>query len=189
MNKRVVSILSLSFAMALLGGCEKPTEGSCKQAVVNIRQLMGTSKLSVDTSADASWIRSCRGSAKKKSVNCAIAAKSLDGLKACGLLNGAELDELVRIDADLKKLRADAMPVVVDAGVAPLADAAAMATDGDGGVATPPGDAAAAPMVDATTGTGTGTAAGTGSVTAPGAAVGSGAAAVPAPPPSQPTRP
>ena len=104
MNKRVVSMVSFSFAVLLFGACEKPSESECKKAVTNIRQIMGTSKMSIDGAQDAAWVRSCRGTAKKTSVSCAIAAKSLDGLKTCGLLKGADLDELMQIEADLKKL-------------------------------------------------------------------------------------
>lgn len=139
MNKRVVSMVSFTLAVALFGACDKPSEANCKRAVTNIRQLMGTSKMSIDGAQDAAWVRSCRGTAKEASVSCAIEAKSLDGLKTCGLLKGADLDELMQIEADLKKLhdtaeKATVPPVaVVDAGVE--ADAA---TATDSGTNQPP---------------------------------------------------
>jgi hypothetical protein len=90
---------------ALATGCDKPSSSECKRAIGNIRTLMGTAQMSIEGSADAAWIRSCRGAAKKSSVTCAIEAKSLDALKACGLLKGKQLEEIDQLDRDLQKLR------------------------------------------------------------------------------------
>lgn len=74
---------ALVVASALLWtGCDKPKEEDCKKAVENIRSLYETGTDNVGANPSA-MIRSCRGSASPESVQCFIAAKSLDDLKNC----------------------------------------------------------------------------------------------------------
>ena len=108
--------LSLVLGVSMVAGCDKPSESDCKQAITNIRTLMGTSKMSVESATDAAWIRSCRGAAKKASVKCAMEARSLDQLKTCGLLKGKQLEEIEAIEQELKAMQTPPPPPV-DAAV------------------------------------------------------------------------
>jgi len=74
---------------ALLSGCNKPSEAECRKAIANMRRLLDTDKVNVAGDVESA-IRRCRGSSKKKSVQCATDAKSLEELGACGLLPPAE---------------------------------------------------------------------------------------------------
>ncbi|MBK9030536.1 MAG: hypothetical protein IPL61_04220 [Myxococcales bacterium] len=146
MKLRALVFVSVGLALTLVAGCEKPSETDCKKAIANIRQQMGTAKMSAEGATDAAWVRSCRGTAKKKSVQCAINARSLEELKACGLLKAKEIDEMEALEKELDGMRG---PAPVDAGVA--VDAAAIddgdagaAADGDAGAAAAAGSAAPA---------------------------------------------
>jgi len=135
MTKRIL----LALTMVALVGCKKPSEGDCKRAIANIRALLGTDKLTEDSGQNSAWVRSCRGSAKKESVQCAMEASTLDQLKRCGLLKGEELDELMApvggppapvVDAAVAPVAS-----VIDAAAAPVApviDAAGAADPGAG---------------------------------------------------------
>lgn len=85
-------ILLLVLTTGALAACDKPSEGDCKKAIANIRLLLGTDKLTEDTGQSAAWVRSCQGSAKKSSVNCAMEASTLDQLKRCGLIKAEDLE-------------------------------------------------------------------------------------------------
>lgn len=131
MTKRIL----LALAMFALVGCSKPSEGDCKRAIANIRALLGTDKLTEDSGQNSAWVRSCRGSAKKESVKCAMEASTVEQLKRCGLLKGEELDELMapipgpvapQVDAAVAPAPVtDAAPV---SDAAPVVDPAAPAT-------------------------------------------------------------
>ncbi|MBP6629270.1 MAG: hypothetical protein KBG28_07770 [Kofleriaceae bacterium] len=79
--------LGLGLALASAAGCDKPTESQCRDAIANMRRLIGTDQV---TSGDnmAAAIRRCRGNSKKSSVQCAVGAKTLDELRACGFYRG-----------------------------------------------------------------------------------------------------
>jgi hypothetical protein len=91
MMKRIL----LACGLMALVACNKPSEGDCKRAIANIRVLLGTDKLTTESDQSAGMVRSCRGSAKKESVKCAMEASTVEQLKRCGLLKGEEIDELM----------------------------------------------------------------------------------------------
>ncbi len=77
-------------ATLLLGlgtGCNKPTEESCRAALANIRQVLGTEHLSQADQTVEGEIRRCRGGSKRDSVDCAIKAKTVDELRACKIID------------------------------------------------------------------------------------------------------
>ena len=78
--------------LATAAGCDKPTPGECKRAIENIRQVLGTSQQSEFASATNAWVRSCRGSAKKKAVRCAIESASVEALKGAAKTVVAEYE-------------------------------------------------------------------------------------------------
>jgi len=82
MMTRLMIAMALAF-MAM--SCEKPSEDDCRKAIANMRRLLGTDKATDANDMEAA-VRSCRGNSHKKTVTCAIAAQSVDELKACGLL-------------------------------------------------------------------------------------------------------
>lgn len=73
--------LVLGLAAISLAGCNKPDEESCRKAISNMKSLLGTDSTNSDIGGE---VRRCRGASSKKNVNCAIAAKSIDELRACG---------------------------------------------------------------------------------------------------------
>jgi hypothetical protein len=75
--KRFAVVLGL---VVLAGACDKPAEEDCRKALANVRELLGTQDTPGDVEGD---IRRCKGGSKKKNVECAMNAKSLDELKAC----------------------------------------------------------------------------------------------------------
>lgn len=74
--------LLVVLAMFALGACDKPSEDSCRKALLNIQQLMGT-----DTQNDTSFlegeVRRCRGGSRRAAVECATKATTLDELQRC----------------------------------------------------------------------------------------------------------
>lgn len=91
--RMVIAALGLASAAALGAGCNKPSEESCRKALGNLRQLLGTDKLTLESGSLEGEIRRCRGGSSKKSVECAIAARTVEELRACNLVklpDGAE---------------------------------------------------------------------------------------------------
>ncbi|HVV83794.1 MAG TPA: hypothetical protein VHE35_12050, partial [Kofleriaceae bacterium] len=87
---------------AAAAGCDKPSPSECRKAIENIRVVLGTAEQSEFGNATAAWVRSCRGSAKRKAVRCAIDATSMDQLKACNLISEKEIDDLRLLDKQLQ---------------------------------------------------------------------------------------
>lgn len=79
--KRFALVLGLGLAAISLAGCNKPDEESCRKAISNMKSLLGTDSTNSDSGGD---VRRCRGASSRKNVECAIAAKSIDELRACG---------------------------------------------------------------------------------------------------------
>ena len=69
-------------SLCLVGCTTKPTEDECRQAIGKMTRLMGTENLG-DQQAVESQVRRCKGGSKKKSVQCAIKAQTLDDLRKC----------------------------------------------------------------------------------------------------------
>jgi hypothetical protein len=93
------SLLALLAPLALGGsllagsaGCNKPTEESCKAALLNMQRLLGTSTVTSATNIGGA-VRRCRGASKREAVQCAIDAQTLDQLKACSFYKEAGGDD------------------------------------------------------------------------------------------------
>ncbi len=167
-------------------GCDKPTAGECKKAILNIRKVLGTNEQSEFASQTGAWVRSCRGSAKRKAVTCAMESASVEALKGCGLISTKEIDELIELDRQLKQLdptRPGAGATGTVPGTTPPGTGTVPGTGAGAATGTDPG-----PGSGAGTGTGSGsaTAAGSGSGSATGTGTGSatGSAAGSATPPA-----
>ena len=72
-------------AVLVLSACSKPSEESCKKALANMQTLLGTEHLN-DGEGMQGEVRRCRGGSSQKAVDCAIAAKTLEELKACDFM-------------------------------------------------------------------------------------------------------
>lgn len=81
MNK-LVTRLGVIGLLTLAAACSKPSEESCKKAIANMQALLGTEHLTQGGDLQGE-VRRCRGGSSQKAVDCAIAAKTLDELKAC----------------------------------------------------------------------------------------------------------
>ena len=85
--KRSWSILLAGIGWSLLvtAGCNKPSEESCRKALANMRQLIGTDNAVSNADADGD-VRRCKGGSSKKAVECAGNAKTLEDLRACDFM-------------------------------------------------------------------------------------------------------
>lgn len=82
MNHRLLLWTMLAGLAVAMAACAKPKADDCEKAVANIRNLYGTATLTQGVTPQAA-VRSCRGSATRASVQCIIAAKSVEDLEAC----------------------------------------------------------------------------------------------------------
>ncbi|CAN5833489.1 hypothetical protein BH11MYX3_BH11MYX3_36580 [soil metagenome] len=87
--KQVITSLGLIAALVLATACSKPSEVDCRKALDNMQVLMGTSEVSKNADLQGE-VRRCRGGSSKKAVECAIAAKSLEDLRACDFMHVPE---------------------------------------------------------------------------------------------------
>jgi hypothetical protein len=78
--KRFAVVLGI---LVLAGACEKPSEENCRKALTNVRALLGTE--ASDTEGD-SEVRQCKAGSSKKNVECAMNAKTVEQLRACGFM-------------------------------------------------------------------------------------------------------
>ena len=78
----------------LAAACNKPSEENCRKALVNMRHLLGTDKLSQVATSTEGEVRRCRGGSSAKSVDCAIKATTVDELRACKLIKVPENEPL-----------------------------------------------------------------------------------------------
>ena len=83
--KKLVTRLGLIGSLVFGLGCNKPSEDSCKKAIANMQQLLGTDHLTEGQDMQGE-VRRCKGGSSKEAVECAIAAKTLDQLKACDFM-------------------------------------------------------------------------------------------------------
>lgn len=84
-RNRTVALAVMVMAGLAAGGCNKPTETSCRQALENMRVLLGTDNPTGNASLQGD-IRRCRGGSTRKAVACASAAKTLEDLRACDFM-------------------------------------------------------------------------------------------------------
>lgn len=66
-----------------LAGCDKPSADDCQRALENMQLLMFGPANAFDRTDISGEVRRCRTGSTQESVACAIAAKTLDELKAC----------------------------------------------------------------------------------------------------------
>jgi len=85
--KQVITSFGLIVALVAGTACSKPSEDDCRKALSNMQSLLGTDHLTADVQGE---VRRCRGGSSKKAVECAIAAKTLDELKACDFMHVPE---------------------------------------------------------------------------------------------------
>ena len=76
---------ALLLGLGLTTGCNKPSEESCRKAIANMQSLLGTEHLTEGQDMQGE-VRRCKGGSSKEAVECAIAAKSLEQLKACDFM-------------------------------------------------------------------------------------------------------
>ena len=83
--KKLVTRLGLIGSLLFATGCDKPSEESCRQAIANMQFLLGTEHLTEGQDMQGE-VRRCKGGSSKEAVDCAIAAKTLEQLKACDFM-------------------------------------------------------------------------------------------------------
>jgi hypothetical protein len=83
--KQVITSLGLVVALAFGSACSKPSEDDCRKALANMQVLLGTEYISKNSDIQGE-VRRCKGGSSKKAVACAIAAKTLDDLRACDFM-------------------------------------------------------------------------------------------------------
>lgn len=76
-------LLVTMLGAAALAGCNKPEAEDCRKAILNMEKLMGTADVKGADDIEGE-VRRCKGGSTKDAVACAIAATSLEQLKACG---------------------------------------------------------------------------------------------------------
>lgn len=81
--KRFLLVTMLGATLA--GGCNKPEAEDCRKAILNMEKLLGTASMKEATDIEGE-VRRCKGGSKREAVACAIAATSVDQLKACGFM-------------------------------------------------------------------------------------------------------
>jgi hypothetical protein len=93
-------LCAVGLAAALAGCNAKPTEEQCQRAVTNIRKVTGQSQTEGGSALGAA-VRSCRAQSNRDTVECYIAAQSVDQLFACGgeLANAVRAAQKKRLDA------------------------------------------------------------------------------------------
>jgi hypothetical protein len=82
MTRIAAVVFTAVLAVVAISGCDKPSDEACRKAIKNMRSLMGTDTATstVDINGD---IRRCKGGSKKKAVECAGNAQTLEELRAC----------------------------------------------------------------------------------------------------------
>ena len=139
-RNRTVALAVVVLAALAAGGCNKPTETSCRHALENMRVLLGTDNPTGNASLQGD-IRRCRGGSTRKAVACASAAKTLEELRACDFMGskkgiaGAGVVPPVApvVPAVVPVAPAIVIDAAIDSAVAPApVDAALPASRGSG---------------------------------------------------------
>lgn len=68
---------------ATSAGCERATEEKCREAVRNVFRITKVDDTQNAGPDESAAIRSCRANSSRQTVDCVIAAKTLDDLAAC----------------------------------------------------------------------------------------------------------
>jgi hypothetical protein len=74
------TMMALVLGVCFLAGCDKPTEADCKKAVDNLNQIYGAHD---DDDALADGVRHCQAMSTKATVQCMIAAKTIEDADKC----------------------------------------------------------------------------------------------------------
>ena len=77
--------LLFGLGLGLATGCNKPSEENCKKAIANMQFLLGTDHITEGQDMTGE-VRRCKGGSSREAVDCAIAAKTLDQLRACDFM-------------------------------------------------------------------------------------------------------
>ena len=165
-------LVMLMVAVIAFGCTPKPSEEECRKAIANMQTLMGTETLSTHEMVE-SQVRRCKGGSSKKSVECAINAKTLDDLRAC---------DFYKVPENATGIGAD--PGAGSAGSAGSATGSAGSASGSGETGSAGADAAgsaAGSAGSAAAGAAGSAAAGSTGSAAEGSAAGSAGSAAPAP--------
>ena len=152
-------LVSIVLAVLALAACDKPTPEDCRKALSNMQRLLGTEHLNTDANLEGE-VRRCRGGSKRKAVECAIKATTLDELRACDFEKVPGKETLKGMGSDVPAGSA-AMAPAGSAAMAP-AGSAAMAPAGSAamtpaGSASPAATGSAAPAAAGSAATTTGT--------------------------------
>ena len=77
-----IALCAFAFTVPLSACKTKPSKESCEKAIDHMRKIRGTE--GVQTGADRGRaVRSCQGNSRRDTVNCFIAAKTVEDLVAC----------------------------------------------------------------------------------------------------------
>lgn len=88
---KAIHILSIALALgATSTGCERANEEKCREAVRNVFRITQADDTQNAGPDESAAIRSCRANSSRETVECVIAAKTLQDLEGCeGTLAGA----------------------------------------------------------------------------------------------------
>ena len=75
-----MKLIALGVVALIISGCDKPSEESCRRAILNMQKLRGSESRDTDIEGQ---VRRCRGGSTKKSVKCKTNAKTVEDLEAC----------------------------------------------------------------------------------------------------------
>nr|HEX4316922.1 hypothetical protein [Kofleriaceae bacterium] len=81
--KRIALVVVLLGAGVAAVGCNKPSEDSCRKAILNIKHLHGTDNITSAGGDLEGEVRRCRGGSTREAVACADKATTLDELETC----------------------------------------------------------------------------------------------------------
>lgn len=104
-------LCAVGLAAALAACTAKPTEEQCEKAVANIHKVTGHSQPE-SGSARGAAVRSCRAQSSRDTVECYIAAQTVDDLFGCG----GELADAVRAAQKKQEGSDSASPTGAGAG-------------------------------------------------------------------------
>jgi|GEM_PF-4201492 len=81
--KAIHSVLLVLALATTAVGCERATEEKCREAVRNVFRITQADDTQNAGPDESAAIRSCRANSSRETVECVIAAKSLEDLAAC----------------------------------------------------------------------------------------------------------
>ena len=84
-HNRHLHLVGLVLVMLTGASCNKPTDENCRKALQNMQSLLGTENLNAKAGVEGD-VRRCKGGSRREAVDCAIAAKTLDQLRACDFM-------------------------------------------------------------------------------------------------------